>query len=428
MLANSSLTVNPGSGLTGGGPVSLGGSVSLTLDMTKVPTLAAPSNAFSGSIAASSFTGSGAGLTGLNASNLSAGTVPSTALSGTYNITIGGNAASATIATNATNLGGNPPSFYAAASSLSSYLPLTGGTLTGSLNGTAGSFSGALTASGGAVLTPTGTATSGNPANSNPLDLIASSFSSGNAVNQKFRWQAEGNGSTNAGTLSLLYASGNGTPAETGLSIGNNGLITFAAGQTFPDTGNGTITGVTVGTGLSGGGTSGSVAVNLDTTKVPTLTAPTNTFNGGIVAGSFVGNGAGLTNVAAQTAVTANDALNLGGLPASAYQPVGSYPTAAAAIVGSLPKWTGTSSLGSSPIKDSGGTLTSSEPLAAPSITTTGTGTATVRLGNTGPSWTSGTGAPTGACVVGSLYSRTDGGAASTLYVCEGPSGAWMAK
>jgi hypothetical protein len=43
-----------------------------------------------------------------------------------------------------------------------------------------------------------------------------------------------------------------------------------------------------------------------------------------------------------------------------------------------------------------------------------------------GPSWTSGVGVPTGACTTGSLYSRADGGAGSTLYVCEGR--AWKAK
>jgi len=36
-----------------------------------------------------------------------------------------------------------------------------------------------------------------------------------------------------------------------------------------------------------------------------------------------------------------------------------------------------------------------------------------------GPTWMSGAGAPAGACVTGSLYTRTDGGAGSTLYVCE---------
>ncbi len=43
-----------------------------------------------------------------------------------------------------------------------------------------------------------------------------------------------------------------------------------------------------------------------------------------------------------------------------------------------------------------------------------------------GPSWTSGAGAPAGGCVTGSLYTRTDGGANTTLYVCE--QGAWKAK
>lgn len=43
-----------------------------------------------------------------------------------------------------------------------------------------------------------------------------------------------------------------------------------------------------------------------------------------------------------------------------------------------------------------------------------------------GPAWTSGTGAPTAACSRGSLYSRLDGGAKTTLYVCE--STGWVAK
>jgi hypothetical protein len=43
-----------------------------------------------------------------------------------------------------------------------------------------------------------------------------------------------------------------------------------------------------------------------------------------------------------------------------------------------------------------------------------------------GPTWTSGAGAPTSACVTGSLYTRTDGAAKTTLYACE--KGAWVAK
>jgi len=73
-----------------------------------------------------------------------------------------------------------------------------------------------------------------------------------------------------------------------------DGLVSFASGQTFPGTG--TITGVTAGTDLTGGGTMGAVTLNLDTTKVPQLNT-SNTFTGnqtvngnmsatGVVAGS----------------------------------------------------------------------------------------------------------------------------------------------
>jgi len=63
----------------------------------------------------------------------------------------------------------------------------------------------------------------------------------------------------------LLYGSGSSAPAETGLKIASNGVISFAAGQTFPGTG--AITGVTAGTDLTGGGTTGTVTLNIDTTK-----------------------------------------------------------------------------------------------------------------------------------------------------------------
>jgi len=55
-----------------------------------------------------------------------------------------------------------------------------------------------------------------------------------------------------------------------------------------------------------------------------------------------------------------------------------------------------------------------------------------VALGNGGPSWTNGTGTPEGVVTasVGSLYSRTDGGAGTTLYVKESGTGntGWVAK
>lgn len=163
-----------------------------------------------------------------------------------------------------------------------------------------------------------GRATSATGFNSRPLDFVASVFNSGTAaaVAQTFQWQAEplNNDTTSAtGTLNLLYAAGTALPAETGLKINSKGLFTFAAGQKFP--GASTITDVKAGTDLTGGGTTGTVTLNLDTTKVPGL-ATANTFtanqkvNGTMTATSFSGNGAALSNV---------NAAKLGGLAPSAF-------------------------------------------------------------------------------------------------------------
>jgi hypothetical protein len=69
--------------------------------------------------------------------------------------------------------------------------------------------------------------------------------------------------------------------------------------------GTGTITGVTAGTDLTGGGTSGKVTLNLDTTKVPQL-ATVNTFsnNQTINGTGSTGNFTGLTvNQPTQTGI-----------------------------------------------------------------------------------------------------------------------------
>jgi hypothetical protein len=113
-------------------------------------------------------------------------------------------------------------------------------------------------------LPATGTATASSGFDSQPMDLTASVFNSSTstAVPQTFQWQTEpvGNNTSNAtGSLNLLFAQGTGKPAETGLNIASNGQINFATGQTFP----GTITGVTAGAGLSGGGNSGNVSLSV---------------------------------------------------------------------------------------------------------------------------------------------------------------------
>src|SRR5580698_1818844 len=169
---------------------------------------------------------------------------------------------------------------------------------------------------------------------SQPLNLESSAFNSttNTYTLNHFQWQAEpvGNNTTTPGaTLNLLYGTDPASPTETGLMLNSSGVFTFATGQTFPGTGTitgvatasgsglsgggtsgslnlsllntcaanqvlqwngsawacttisggGTITGVTAGTDLTGGGSSGNVTLNVDTTKVPQLNAA-NTFTG----------------------------------------------------------------------------------------------------------------------------------------------------
>ena len=147
-------------------------------------------------------------------------------------------------------------------------------------------------------LPATGTATSTTDFNSQPFDFLASSFSSSTkaAVNQHFRWQAEpvGNDTTTPlGKLNLLFASGTGTPAETGLSISNKGIITFAAGQTLPAvTGNESVTGtLSVGDQLISKVATGTAPLKVtSTTQVANLNA---SLLDGLSASAFAQLGAG---------------------------------------------------------------------------------------------------------------------------------------
>jgi hypothetical protein len=80
-------------------------------------------------------------------------------------------------------------------------------------------------------LPASGTATSTNGFNSQPLDLLGSAFdkATATAVIQHFRWQAEPVGNNTAapsGKLNLLYAPGTAVPAETGVSLSNAGILT----------------------------------------------------------------------------------------------------------------------------------------------------------------------------------------------------------
>ncbi len=189
------------------------------------------------------------------------------------------------------------------------------------------SVNGATTLGGTATLPATGTATATAGASSEGLDLLAASFDSttSTSISEHFRWQAEAAGNDTAspsGTVNLLYAQGSGTPTETGLSINSLGLFTFAPAQVFPGTGKGTITGVTAGADLTGGGTSGAVTLALDTTKVPLLAAP-NSFTGNQTANgqwiSTVSTGTAPLVVSSTTRVANLNASLLNGIPSSAF-------------------------------------------------------------------------------------------------------------
>ncbi|MGA9475152.1 MAG: hypothetical protein WBV36_21995, partial [Terriglobales bacterium] len=84
-----------------------------------------------------------------------------------------------------------------------------------------------------------------------------------------------GGGMTGGGSVAL------GGTTTLGLeNCGANQILEFVGGAwTCASAGTGTITGVTAGTDLTGGGTSGKVTLNLDTTKVPQL-GVSNTFTG----------------------------------------------------------------------------------------------------------------------------------------------------
>jgi trimeric autotransporter adhesin len=128
-----------------------------------------------------------------------------------------------------------------------------------------------------------------------------------------------GNGLVGIGTAQPAHTLDvHGTAGFTG-AVTFGSPVTFAPGQTFPGGGGaGSITGVTAGTGLSGGGTSGNVTLNLNTAFTDARYAQlgtANIFTGAIAAPSFTGNGAGLAGVNAAT---------LGGLAPSAFVQSGS--------------------------------------------------------------------------------------------------------
>ena len=142
----------------------------------------------------------------------------------------------------------------------------------------------------------TATATLGR--NSQPLAFTASAFNSGTAaaVKEIFRWQAEPVGNDSAAPsakLNLLSGSGTTTPTETGLSISSKGLITFAAGQSFPSS-VGSVTSVGLSAPASDFTVSGSPVKTSGTLNFAWNVAPTSSATANAIvkrdsSGSFAG-------------------------------------------------------------------------------------------------------------------------------------------
>jgi hypothetical protein len=102
------------------------------------------------------------------------------------------------------------------------------------------------------------------------------------------------------------------------------GPVNFAAGQTFP----GTITSVSPGTGLTSSVIGSNVTLNVDTTKVPQLSAA-NTFTASqSVNGSITATGTVTSGVVVATSVNATGAVNSGVVNATTGFDIGGTPFA----------------------------------------------------------------------------------------------------
>jgi Chaperone of endosialidase len=239
-------SVGSGPGLTGG-PITSSGT--LQIDPTVVPELGAASNAFAGSVSASSFSGSGAGLVNVNAALLNG--LPSSAFqaAGSY-ATLGANTFTATqtvtgnLALPLTNSGGTQGVISIGGSPFLQNYDSTGeGT-----NTFVGQNAGNLTTSGTA-LTATGSNALANNSSGeeNTADGLGSLFEnttgSGNTAMGWSTLQSNQNGSDNTavGALALLSTTSgsyNSAVGQSALTTNLNGTYNSALGYNAGNTTN----------------------------------------------------------------------------------------------------------------------------------------------------------------------------------------------
>jgi hypothetical protein len=172
--------------------------------------------------------------------------------------------------------------------------------------------------SGQLTLPSNGIASAAAGKRSHPLNMRASAFNSGSAtaVQQNFQWVAEPTGNNTAtpsGTLNLLFAQGTAAPAETGFRISRSGIVTFAAGQTFPG-GSGTVTRVNTGLGLTGGPITTTGTVSINPAIVPQLNVANTFTTSQTVTGDITASGtitAGNSMFAKRASFDGNDPSNV---------------------------------------------------------------------------------------------------------------------
>jgi hypothetical protein len=255
---------------------------------------------------------------------------------------------------------------------------------------------GATTFQGSATLAATGRVSTTAGANSEPLIFDATTYGSlaKAAIPQQFEWKAEAAGNDSilpSATLNLLAGFGSKAPTETGFYFSRAGVIHFAAGQTFPGTG--TITGVTAGTGLTGGGTTGNITLNLAPGQFPVLTG-NNTFTGNqVITGTENVEGGLVASTIGLPATTnfSDGVINIGGVTfLQGYGAVGSDNV----FVGGAGNFTTT------------GTFTTGVGFQALKAQTTGSSNTSVGLNSLIASTTGSNNTAIGA---GALYSNTTG-------------------